>query len=122
VISDERGQARAHQLVERDLRDGTVGDRRVDELVARSGLEELLGVLRHGVDVDASPAPVVEGLGHRQVHRVVGADVDVSAVCDMAERPPEDDILAVLRVRDEEFRHGGSLTSPPACEGRRAQP
>ncbi len=54
----------------------------------------------HRLDVEAGPAEVAEVLRHRVVDRVVGADVDPPAVGLGAERPQQDDVLAVLGVAD----------------------
>jgi hypothetical protein len=44
------------------------------------------------------PTPVVEGLGDRQVCRIVGAHLDVSSFEYAAQRAPQHDVLAILAM------------------------
>jgi hypothetical protein len=81
-----------------------VGDPAVQVHVARAVGHQSLVEDRHRLDVDTVPAPLVEQLRDRVEDRVVRPHVDVEAGVPFAEHPGQQDILAVLGVRDAHLR------------------
>ena len=77
-----------------------VADRRHGE-VSRATELEAGDSSGQGLDVDAVPATLVEGAGHRADVGVTGADVDVEALVEVTEGSVQQDVLAVLGVGDE---------------------
>ena len=78
------------------LRPGRFGgaDHQVD--VACPCLLEFLEELGIGLDVDPAPAVLVEKARHGQVAGLGGPDIDVEAVRDMLQRPPQHHIFLIL--------------------------
>ena len=82
------------------------------ELVARAHRAAEFGQRRVRLDRDAAPAREIEGERDVVVDRMPGADVDVEAVLDFAERAPEMEVLEALRVGQGREGHATYLSSP----------
>jgi len=55
----------------------------------------------HGLQIDAVPTPLIEGLGHRMHVWIEGTHIDVAAIRNMLERAPEDRVFVVLGEGNE---------------------
>ena len=107
-----RGQSRARHLVENGLaRRRPQGELKVG--VERTCGGEALEIVLRRLDVEAAPAPVVEGARDRTFVRMPCADIDVEPVRDVPQRPPEHDVLEVLRVGHE--GHGSAHPAAAGC-------
>ena len=71
------------------------GDVEIDISWPRSG-EPDEAVCR--LDVDASPASVIERPGHGVVIRMCGSQIDVKSAFNVPERTPEHHVFKILRV------------------------
>ena len=105
----ERRQPGAVERVQHRLARGRT-QRQLQRHVARPGGADMRRLGLERLDVHARPAAVVEGAGDAVGVRVLRAHIDVEAALDRAERPPQQDVLEVLGIRDE--RHGAPGTAP----------
>src|SRR3954454_14144293 len=92
-VVHEGRQPGVDKLVKRDLRSRAVRDGGLHHLVAWPRYPEPLGVFGHGIDVDASPAPVIKGLRDRQLHWIAGTHVHVPGFGYVPKGSPENNIL-----------------------------
>jgi hypothetical protein len=61
----------------------------MDNLLVRTGSAKELRVLSGWFDVDASPSSLIKALTHRIENRILSAYIDVEAVNDILQRPPQ---------------------------------
>src|SRR5690348_15322936 len=102
------GQAGISDLVEADAA-VMIRSRDTQVDVARAILQQLAMPVLHGIQIDTTPAAIVERLGDRILNRILRPDIDIEPAFDMTQRAQQHDVFAVLRVGDE--LHGAQLTS-----------
>ena len=66
------------------------------------------------LQVDSTPAPVVKRLGDRVLHRVIGTNINVKAIGNLSQGPPQQDILEILSVSNK-FHESESKQEKTAC-------
>ncbi|SUW28202.1 Uncharacterised protein [Afipia felis] len=64
------------------------------------------------IDVHAAPASVIKQLGDAIDHRIVRTHVDVETALDVAQRPVQQDVFKVLRIRNDHSTLTCSLLNP----------
>ncbi len=107
------GKAAGVDLVEIDQA-GRVGDHRLDDLLIGPRGAQFVGVMTVRLDMDAAPAPLVEGPADRIEQRILGADIEIEPGLDLLEGAPQQHILEILRIGCQRrgngrFRHSVSL-------------
>lgn len=83
---------------------GAVRKRKLQHDLVRPVLPEQLRIVRHRFDMNAAPSLLVKSLADGIHHGMLRADVDIDAGRYVLQRPPEHDVLEILRVRGEDLR------------------
>ena len=96
----KRGQPGARYLVQAGLAfRGACRDLQID--IAPAELYECLMKRGHRLDINSTPAPIIERTGDRVAVRIVGANVNIRSVLDVTERSMKHYVFKILRVADE---------------------